>query len=174
MLPEYPRPQLARQRWLNLNGLWSFNVVPREHESVAQFVNYTASSGIWQTVWLEPVAERRIEQVYATADTRAGNATLTVAIHGACEGLMVEASLGEEQTTAAAPAGHSILVTPRTARLWTPDDPHLYPITVRLLDGEQLIDEVSSYFALREVGTVRRDGSTWSAARPDSPEGAVD
>ena len=36
-LPDYPRPQLTRPRWLNLNGLWTFNVVARDQTSVCEF-----------------------------------------------------------------------------------------------------------------------------------------
>ena len=36
-LPEYPRPQLSRDSWVNLNGLWSFNVVAKEATNVSEF-----------------------------------------------------------------------------------------------------------------------------------------
>jgi len=280
VLPEYPRPQLARSRWLNLNGLWSCNVVAREEENVSDFpgqilvpfaiesalsgiqrpllpgerlwyrrpfklpadwqadervvlhfgavdwqatvyvngqqqgrheggytpfsfditdalqrdgdnelvvavwdptdgdnggqqrgkqtldpqmINYTASSGIWQTVWLEPVPERRLDSVFATAaDTTHGTAELTVATTGNCSGLRIKVSLDDEPTLieVAATASAVLSITPQQKKLWTPDTPHLYPITVQLLDGDEVIDEINSYFALREVGTAKVNGNT--------------
>ncbi|RYD23029.1 MAG: glycoside hydrolase family 2, partial [Verrucomicrobiaceae bacterium] len=62
---------------------------------------------------------------------------------------------GKEVVTAKGEPGKLLIAIP-DAKWWTPDTPHLYDLTVELLDGTgKVIDTVQSYTALRTVGKVR-------------------
>ncbi|MBC7682328.1 MAG: AbfB domain-containing protein [Ferruginibacter sp.] len=119
---------------------------------------YTPSSGIWQTVWLEPVAAPHITRLDMTPDVPAGR--LRVIVRG--EGLTnqtVEAIASSNGTTLAVAAGRTnaeFSIPLPNAHLWSPDDPFLYDLKVRLRNGSTVVDEVGSYFGMRSitVGTV--------------------
>ena len=104
---------------------------------------YTPVSGIWQTVWLENVPDRYIKRITVTPDLTGAD----IAVEGV-EGFTVLLE-GKEYTF----AGNSGRIEAEHPHLWTPDDPHLYPITVTA--GE---DRVDSYFALRTVSVEEREG----------------
>jgi hypothetical protein len=128
-----------------------------------QGIWYTPTTGIWQTVWLEPVGVSRIDGLTITAD--ADRATVTVAIdkRHVVETFrgshVLEATVlcgGCEVATATSPSDRlSAQLAIPDARLWSPDDPFLYDLRLRLIwrDGAErkLIDEVTSYFGLRKI-----------------------
>ena len=104
---------------------------------------YTPCSGIWQTVWLEPVPEKHIREI----KTRQENGEQVITVFGAksgeavCEGKTYPVMDGECRIRIESP------------RLWSPEEPNLYEFTVRA--GE---DEVQSYFAFRTVETKMING----------------
>jgi hypothetical protein len=115
---------------------------------------YTPVTGIWQTVWLEPVPASSIERLVLTPDLRAG--TLHVRVHGrgATSGLRVEAvasTQGRVVGRAEGAIGGDLRLTVPNAHPWSPDDPFLYDLRVSLRDGARVVDSVSSYFAMRSV-----------------------
>jgi Beta-galactosidase/beta-glucuronidase len=123
---------------------------------------YTSVSGIWQTVWLEPVNEAHIEKLDMTTDIHNNELQLNVAGSG-INGETVEAvvsSDGQVVGTAAGTVGSEIIVPVPNARLWSPDDPFLYDLKVYLKDGPDKVDEVSSYFGMREIKLGKVDGVT--------------
>jgi len=145
---------------------------------------YTACSGIWQTVWLEPVPEASIEELAMVADPAAGILRLTVSTRTPPRRLLVQATaLDGAMASGSAHAQVNAEITPdveknlswykarstsgsvtldvpiSNARPWTPDVPFLYGLKVELKDESgQTLDSVSSYFGLRSI-TVGHDES---------------
>ena len=115
---------------------------------------YTSVTGIWQTVWMEPVADQHIANLRTTPDLDAG--CIRVLAEGVTKGV-VEVRLladGRPVATARALAGTEAELAVSDARLWTPDDPYLYDLEVKLVQDGKTVDQVRSYCAMRKVGVV--------------------
>ncbi|MDZ7374309.1 MAG: PA14 domain-containing protein [candidate division KSB1 bacterium] len=115
---------------------------------------YTPTSGIWQTVWLEPVPESYIESLQLTPDVDRSSLIIRTRIGGGREGLTLEAvasAKGRVVARQSGPAGEALVLSIPSPRLWTPDDPFLYDLKIRLHAGGRPVDEVTSYFGLRKV-----------------------
>ena len=131
-------------------------------------IDYYCTTGIWQTVWLEPAPPLRIEEIKITPHAQRNVVEVTVYLHapsGAWR-LVAEASEGgktvarAEDLTAVATGWLSLSIP--YAKLWSPESPHLYDLDIRLYDGDVLLDEVRSYAGLRHIemrgGRVRLNG----------------
>ena len=120
---------------------------------------YTSVTGIWQTVWLEPVPQQHIAGLRTTPDLTAG--CFRILAEGVSKGV-VEARLlagGKLVATARALAGTEVEIPVPDAHLWSPDDPFLYDLEVSLRVDGKVVDRVQSYCAMRQVGvTVGPDG----------------
>lgn len=114
---------------------------------------YTPVSGIWQPVWLEAVPERgAIASVRLTPDL--AGVTVEVDAGGAQFNLAIPLE-GGRVLTAAGRSGEPLRLDIPEPRLWTPEDPHLYPLTLATAT-----DQAESYFALRTVTTREIGGHT--------------
>jgi hypothetical protein len=267
-LPEYPRPQLVRKQWLNLNGLWDIGVTAKEghnpkeytnqilvpypiesalsgvkhqvseHERIwyhrtfevpiewrskrvqlnlgavdfeaVVFVNgksvgshrggydgfsfditdaldmegendlvvtawdptdagtqprgkqlrqphsiwYTPTSGIWQTVWLEPINTAHIIGLKITPDIDRGSVNIRALTPALLGKYQIKVRVHDGRKTIAesqvGPGGQADLPI-KKAHLWSPEDPHLYSVTVSLVLGEESLDKVESYFGMRKI-----------------------
>jgi hypothetical protein len=118
---------------------------------------YQGSSGIWRTVWMEPVPAASISGLTTTPDVAAGAVLVTATAAGGA-GLQVKAvaKAGSKVVgSVTGAAGTELRVPVPDARLWSPDSPFLYDLQVTLLDGNKVVDSVGSYFGMRQIGTAR-------------------
>ncbi|MEZ0394943.1 MAG: sugar-binding domain-containing protein [Anaerolineales bacterium] len=111
---------------------------------------YTAVSGIWQTVWLEPVPQAYIAGLKITPDVDAGQVRVKIRPGGAEDRLgavrvqVRDAGRLVAQAQAASARDELRIPIPRPS-LWSPDSPHLYEVEIAA--GE---DRVGSYFGMRK------------------------
>jgi beta-galactosidase/beta-glucuronidase len=122
---------------------------------------YTAVSGIWQTVWMEPVAKNHIAAVKSIPNVDGGYVSFTVCAPNATGGDMIEISIldgGKEVARAKGAPGANIGVPIPNAKLWSPDSPFLYDVKVALVSGGKRVDAVDSYTAMRKI-SFKRDGN---------------
>jgi hypothetical protein len=128
---------------------------PRGKQSLKpEGIFYTATSGIWQTVWLEPVPEVCIERLRFTPDIDAQALRLHAAVNSFSDNLQIEvvASAGaKEVARIMGPANAELVLNLPNPHLWSPDDPFLYDLKVTLKDGNRILDSVSSYFGMRKI-----------------------
>src|SRR5699024_1532646 len=117
-------------------------------------IYYTPTTGIWQTVWLEPVPQTSIEKLTMTPDINNNTLELTVRGNQPSKGYRVEAVALDKESEVSKASGDlntSLSLPVKNAKLWTPDNPFLYDLKVTLYDGDQKVDEVTSYFGMRDV-----------------------
>jgi beta-galactosidase/beta-glucuronidase len=122
---------------------------------------YERTTGIWQTVWLEPVPEAHLKRPRIIPDVGQSRFVLTQPVGGAVDGMTVRATVTDaDGTVASAQSPADADFTPQLVlevgedrrRLWSIEDPHLYGLTLELLDaGGQIVDTAQSYAGLRSV-----------------------
>lgn len=120
---------------------------------------YTSVTGIWQTVWMEPVPERHISNLRITPDVDANKLTVEAVLEGRDDSDTVQVKVfdGEQLVAEGKSDGQNPVEInmPSDVRLWSPDSPFLYTLKITLLQDELVVDEVSSYAAMRKFSTGR-------------------
>ena len=127
---------------------------------------YVRTSGIWQTVYLEPRNATHIAQCHITPNIDNASATFAVKIDGniertgltlqwTCDELngSVQASSSETQWTVNIPSDK--------LRLWDVDTPNLYDVTLELVAGDTVIDRIFTYFGMRKVSIEKAPGGDY-------------
>jgi hypothetical protein len=118
-------------------------------------IYYTAVTGIWQTVWLEPVPSRYVTSLRIDPDLDGGVVRVTATAAGAPERVTATVLDGaREVASGSGTIGSAISIRLGNAHKWSPADPFLYGLRVRLASG----DTVDSYFGMRSIA-VRADDS---------------
>lgn len=273
VLPEYPRPQMVRIKWLNLNGLWQYQPADSEHESLPAgklsstilvpfpvesalsgvmehheciwykrdfkvpkdwngervllhfgavdfesevYINgqsvgvhkggydpfsyditdkltrkgtqqvavrvydptdkggyprgkqslqphgimYTPTTGIWQTVWLEPVSQNYITGFKVIPDIDHAVLKVIVSANDRTDALASIKVLDGKQlvSTKSGKVNGEILVRIPHEKLWSPQHPFLYNIFISLKRGKQNLDSVSGYFGMRKISIENENG----------------
>jgi hypothetical protein len=114
---------------------------------------YTAVTGIWQTVWIEPVPEGHVRGLHIVADP-SGSVTVRADVAGARDGERASvriASRGRVVADADGAVGEPVTLRVPNPRPWSPGDPFLYDVEVALSGG----DHVRSYLGLRGIALLR-------------------
>ena len=115
---------------------------------------YTAVTGIWQTVWIEPVAEHHITSVRSIPDIDHEIVEVTVSTNDDRSHDIIEVCLfdGDRMVSSAKGiSGKTLRIPVTNARLWSPESPTLYAMKISLAHNGKKIDEVSSYTAMRKI-----------------------
>ncbi|WP_405866478.1 PA14 domain-containing protein [Streptomyces sp. NBC_00005] len=129
-------PPIGKQR-LDPSGIW-----------------YTPTSGIWQTVWMEPVVSDHVDSLKLTPDV--AKSRLTVEAKGVRDGVPITATAYDGKcrvATARGRTGGPLTLTIDNPHLWSPDDPFLYDLKVTV--GK---DRVGSYFGMRSIAVEKING----------------
>ena len=120
---------------------------------------YTPVTGIWQTVWMEPVPATRIvkiKPVFKLDGKPTGPQTLDIVVdvEGAGDNDKIAVILKEDNKTVASATGgkpgEALTLKIADAKLWSPDTPFLYDMEVAVMRDSLPIDRITSYAALRE------------------------
>jgi beta-galactosidase/beta-glucuronidase len=147
---------------------------------------YTRTTGIWQTVWLEPVNRSRIDSIRLTPDVDAASIEVEVSIEGTEPEMSLRATVefDGDQVLEDIFSVRSSLVertlpllrrgdAPDTSHLadwpgpalWSPEHPNLYDLQLELLDpDDEVLDRVDSYFGMRKIEA--KDGKVLLNDRP--------
>lgn len=122
---------------------------------------YTRTTGIWQTVWLEPVPETHMLRPRITPDLAASAFHIEVPVRGPKEGVSLQVRLMNRReelatVTTVASLDFSVRVTvpipAQSRRVWAPEDPHLYDLELELVDDAgNIVDSARSYAGLRSI-----------------------
>ena len=274
VLPEYPRPQLVRKKWMNLNGLWQFQPGTAEGEQIPNgtlsrtilvpfpvesalsgvmehherlwyrrtftvpadwkgqelmlrfgavdyesevFINgksmgvhqggydpfsfnitpylkatgpqeisvrvydptdkagyprgkqtlnprgimYQSVTGIWQTVWLEPVPKAGIDDIRITPDVDQSLVKITVRTYAPASASDVAITVKDGTRTVKTVSGKTnaeISIPVPAAKLWSPDSPFLYDLEIAVTNGKTKTDAVTSYFGMRKISVENSEG----------------
>lgn len=133
-------------------------------------IDYYCTTGIWQTVWLEPVGPMRVDSLHITPVISEHGFELRVYLHAPSSNWTVEAEVWDGENSCAfltkdiCSATARLFVRVPNAQLWSPDSPKLYDLKVRLKKEGVLMDEVTSYVGLRQIDL--RDGRVYLNGEP--------
>ena len=117
---------------------------------------YTPVSGIWQTVWMEPVPETYIKSFTTVPDVPGAKLAVDVKVENMQPGDICRVQMYDGEFLAGEGNGYKDAVWVTNPKLWSPENPFLYDLKIMIIRKGQIVDEVSGYAAMREV-TVARD-----------------
>ena len=119
---------------------------------------YTPVTGIWQTVWLEPVATNHITSVKSIPNIDNGTMNVTVGTSQPCNTAVVEVKLldkGQVVASAKGVQGKELRLAVQNPTLWDTSNPYLYDMKVSLTKDGKVVDDVKSYTAFRKISSKR-------------------
>ncbi len=155
----------GKQDWLpDSHGIW-----------------YTRTSGIWQSVWLEPVEDAHIASLRFTPDLDQGSVQMELRFAGDIRGAQCNVHIrfgesrvcgdrmelqGSRLSRSMDLFGEHIFRTDFHSEgwCWSPEHPQLFDVTLELWQKGKLCDRVESYFGMRKIHT--KDGVVYLNNRP--------
>ncbi len=125
----------------NPNGIW-----------------YTAVSGIWQTVWLEPVNLQHITHLKLIPHLDSNSLKVDVETSNTNQLNLIEVIVKEGNRVVSRAKGainQQLTLAIDNPKLWSPESPFLYDVEIKLFHKNRVVDEVSSYAAMRKIATKK-------------------
>ncbi len=128
---------------------------------------YTPTSGIWQTVWIEPVEQAHVERLKITPDVDGSRVGVNVTGHSASGSLGGEFTVFDGTNLLGSSSNLTVISDEPGAfdlsgwlaipgpKLWTPEAPHLYGLRVKLSYKDKKTDAIDSYFGMRKIAVAR-------------------
>jgi len=133
----------------------------QSHQYANHACMYTRTTGIWQTVWMEPVSETYLQRPRITPYATHGCVRVELPIVGQRKGYHVQMALSDAEgvvDAAGTPADMDftarlgVAIPPKRKRLWSPEDPYLYDLRIELTDPSgKTVDELASYVGMRSI-----------------------
>lgn len=139
--PSNDGPQPRGKQVKNPEGIW-----------------YTPVTGIWQTVWIEPVSKKNITTIKTTPNIDQNMITMKPEVSGASYGDVIEVTIYDGSKAIAAgktSVGENLELILNNPKLWSPESPFLYKTNVKLISNGKVVDQVKSYFAMRKIASKR-------------------
>ena len=135
---------------------------------------YTPCSGIWQTVWLEPVNQKYIYDLKITPELDNSKFNIRLGLNRSASDDRVRVTLKDGETTVGEttlPASISVdcdmdVLSPKW---WSPESPFLYDLEISYISGGQVVDNVKSYAALRKISYDRDENGYWRLMLNNQP-----
>jgi beta-galactosidase/beta-glucuronidase len=121
-------------------------------------IMYTSVTGIWQTVWIEPVGEKHIASMKTVSDIDKSLLTVTVDARNTKRSDVVEVKVsdnGKVVSQIKSVISETVTLHIPDAKLWSPDSPFLYDVDIALYSNGAIVDQVKSYSAMRKISTGR-------------------
>lgn len=124
---------------------------------------YTTTSGIWQTVWLEPRAPVYIERFRISPDIDSGSAKFQIHCSHPDKPCSIELEIAapdgasQKITTPIKHDGAEKIVPIHPVFLWNPNEPNLYWVTMNLMENGRVVDTVRTYFGMRRISHAPTD-----------------
>lgn len=118
---------------------------------------YTATSGIWQSVWMEFVNERHITKLHMTPDIDKGRLHLECVGTGITHCKVIARVLENEKEIFNGEVPLVGFIDVDNAHLWSPEDPFLYTLYLDVYNDDVLVDNVESYFGMRKFSVDKDD-----------------
>lgn len=162
----------------------AFGMIPKTQEAYQPMgkqlgsvgIWYTRSTGIWQTVWLEPLHRSHLADWRIEPDPATGNIRITANTTGDADALSVKVYREGVlvATGKAEVAEHRSVVdlNVESPGLWSPESPVLYDVTLSLKEGKQTVDTVRTYCGFRTISIV--DGQIALNGKPYMLRGVLD
>ena len=126
-----------------------------------QGIMYTSVTGIWQTVWLEPVPQTNISSIKLVPDIDQSVLKLTVFSDAINKDTKVSVSIKDGNKTIQKFTGatnNELSIPVPNANLWSPSNPFLYNLEIKLEQNGKQIDQIGSYFGMRKISVQDENG----------------
>jgi beta-galactosidase/beta-glucuronidase len=120
---------------------------------------YTPVSGIWQTVWIEPVNSKYITNIHTTTNIDDSSILVKTFKSYDSENDLMEFVLKENERVVSKTIVKADLETKlyiKTPKLWSPESPFLYDLEIKLISKGKVIDNIVTYFGMRKI-SIKND-----------------